>query len=124
VPFRLLFTWLTVGLLPTAVRSRFGYRWTAGDERLFRLACRAVHVGWKLVPPARRFHPRARAGWRRAAGASTADAPPVETPARNLPPVDRRDDPRHYVPDATAPPQGRPPRTPARVGRRAIRYWM
>ncbi|WP_081438313.1 oxygenase MpaB family protein [Pseudofrankia asymbiotica] len=104
VPFRLLFTWLTVGLLPEAVRRRFGYRWTAADERLFRLAGRAVHLGWRLVPPSRRFHPRARAGWRRATGSrpsdTDTDTAPVETPARNLPPADRRDDPRHYVPAA------------------------
>jgi hypothetical protein len=30
--------------------------------------------------------------------AGSADAPPVETPARNLPPLDRRNSPTHYSP--------------------------
>ncbi|MGH7291258.1 MAG: oxygenase MpaB family protein, partial [Myxococcota bacterium] len=45
-----------------------------------------------------RMHPRARAGWDRAAGRLPVDAPLPETPARNLPPLDERDNPMHYCP--------------------------
>ncbi|MBX6388216.1 MAG: DUF2236 domain-containing protein [Frankia sp.] len=86
VPFTAFFTWLTVGLFPPAVRRRLGRTWTRRDEWLLRLVGRAVHHGWRLVPPARRYHPRARAGWRRAWGQLPPDAPLVESPARNLPP--------------------------------------
>ncbi|MCF6525072.1 oxygenase MpaB family protein [Streptomyces sp. JJ36] len=96
--------WLTVGLFPPAVRERLGYRWTARDERRLRLFGRALHHAWKLVPPARRYHPRARAGWQREAGRRPASAPPAETPDRNLPPVHRRRLPQHYVPDGSGPP--------------------
>lgn len=42
--------------------------------------------------------PRARAGWDRADGRIPADAPLVHTPARNLPPLEQRDNPMHYSP--------------------------
>ncbi|NSC21998.1 DUF2236 domain-containing protein [Streptomyces albus subsp. chlorinus] len=90
--------WFTVGFFPPAVRRRLGYAWTARDERRLRRLGRLVHLGWKLVPPARRYHPRARAGWERARGRRPQDAPSVETPARNLPPERERNSPRHYVP--------------------------
>lgn len=92
------FLWLTVGFFPAAVRHRLGYRWTVRDERRLRRLGRLVHLGWKLVPPSRRYHPRARAGWERARGVRPAHAPLVETPARNLPPLDEWDSPRHYLP--------------------------
>lgn len=90
--------WLATGLFPPAVRQRLGLRWTATDERLLRLGGRGLALAWKLVPARFRYHPRARAGWARAAGKLPADAPLVETPPRNLPPVEHRDDPRHYAP--------------------------
>jgi len=89
------FVWWTVGLYHPAVRERLGYTWSAREERLHRLLGRAIGLVFKLVPHDRRYHPRARAGWRRARG---EDIPPVETPARNLPPVAERDWPTHYVP--------------------------
>jgi hypothetical protein len=45
------------------------------------------------------MHPRARAGWDRVTGRAAADAPLPETPARNLPPLDERDNPMHYCPN-------------------------
>lgn len=92
------FVWLTVGMYHPAVRERLGYTWTARDERRLRLVGRLVRYGWRLVPFERRYHPRARAAWRRARGRRPAGAAPVETPARNLPPAERRGDPQHYVP--------------------------
>ncbi|NNG89131.1 DUF2236 domain-containing protein, partial [Streptomyces cacaoi] len=62
------FEWFTVGFFPPAVRHRLGYVWTVRDERRLRRIGRAVHRCWRLVPPAWRYHPRARAGWERARG--------------------------------------------------------
>lgn len=90
--------WFTVGFFPPAVRSRLGYGWTVRDERRLRRLGRLIHLGWKLVPPSRRFHPRAKAGWERARGRRAVDAPAVETPARNLPLPEERDWPQHYSP--------------------------
>ena len=50
------------------------------------------------MPKRTRMHPRARAGWDRAMGRLPADSPLVHTPARNLPPLDERDNPMHYCP--------------------------
>ena len=55
-------------------------------------------VSFKMLPRRRRYHPRARAGWDRATGRIPADAPLVHTPARNLPPLDARDNGMHYCP--------------------------
>ncbi len=44
------------------------------------------------------MHPRKRSAWDRAHGRLPADSPLVETPARNLPPVEYRDDPHFYSP--------------------------
>ncbi|SFQ58576.1 Uncharacterized conserved protein, DUF2236 family [Amycolatopsis arida] len=98
VPVARGFVWLTVGMYHPAVRAKLGYSWSAGDARLHRLVGRAINAAFHLVPFERRYHPRARAGWRRAAGKAPAGAPLVETPARNLPPLDERDSPTHYSP--------------------------
>lgn len=89
---------MTVGLYDPAVRDLMGYTWTDRDERWLRRTGRLVHLLFRLVPPRRRLHPRARAGVDRAAGRIPVDSPLPETPDRNLPPPDRRDSPRHYVP--------------------------
>ncbi|MGB3772744.1 MAG: oxygenase MpaB family protein [Rhodococcus sp. (in: high G+C Gram-positive bacteria)] len=89
---------MTVGLFDQPVRDLLGYRWTESDERWFRRTCRAVDLLFRLVPRRRRLHPRARAGYDSAAGRIPAGSPPPETPERNLPPVQLRDSPRHYVP--------------------------
>lgn len=94
------FVWLTVGLYHPAVRTLMGYTWSRRDERLHRVFCGAVGKAWRLVPPRARMHPRARAGWDRAAGRIPADAPLVHTPSRNLPPLQERDKPYHYCPVA------------------------
>jgi uncharacterized protein (DUF2236 family) len=77
------FVWLTVGMYDPVIRERLGYRWSARDARLHRLLGRVIHHVFTWVPHDRRYHPRARAGWRRARG---KDAPLVESPRRNLPP--------------------------------------
>ncbi|WP_026453967.1 oxygenase MpaB family protein [Saccharomonospora iraqiensis] len=92
------FVWLTVGMYDPPVRELLGYRWTARDERWHRLLGRAINAAFRLVPFERRYHPRARAGWRRALGRDPVDTAPVETPARNLPPPEERDKPTHYSP--------------------------
>ncbi|MCG5431270.1 oxygenase MpaB family protein [Mycobacterium sp. MYCO198283] len=90
--------WVTVGLYDPPVRELMGYSWSRRDERLHRLFGRLVALVWKLVPFRRRYHPRARAAWDKAAGRIPADAPLVHTPRRNLPPVQYRDSPHHYSP--------------------------
>ena len=57
-----------------------------------------MHLIFSALPKRARMHPRARAGWDRATGRIPADAPLVQTPARNLPPVDERDNGMHYCP--------------------------
>jgi uncharacterized protein (DUF2236 family) len=92
------YAWLTIGLYDPPVRDLMGYAWSSRDEWVFRRCCGAVHVVWSVVPRRVRYHPRARAGWDRATGRLPADAPPPQTPARNLPPLDERDSPMHYCP--------------------------
>jgi uncharacterized protein (DUF2236 family) len=75
-----------------------GYKWSARDEWLHRRFGDVVRLAFALLPKRARMHPRARAGWDRATGRSRADAPLVHTPARNLPPLDERDNPMHYCP--------------------------
>jgi uncharacterized protein (DUF2236 family) len=91
-------TFVTVGLYDPPVRELMGYSWSARQQRLHRLFGRLVNVAFKLLPARRRMHPRARAGWDRATGRAPADAPLVHTPARNLPPVEHRDNGWHYCP--------------------------
>ncbi|RZS44864.1 uncharacterized protein (DUF2236 family) [Herbihabitans rhizosphaerae] len=90
--------WMTVGLYHPAVREKLGYTWTRRDEMALRLLGKVINAAFTVVPFERRYHPRARAAWRRVRGAEPVDAPLVETPARNLPPVAERDDPKHYSP--------------------------
>ena len=90
--------WVTTGLYHPAVRRKLGLRWTRRDELMLRATGRAVALAWNLVPFDRRMHPRARQAWQRARGEIPAGTPPVETPARNLPPESERDNPAHYCP--------------------------
>jgi uncharacterized protein (DUF2236 family) len=92
------FVWVTVGLYDPPVRELMGYRWSRRDEWLHRRFGDAVRLSFAFVPSRFRKHPRARAGFDRATGRIPADAPLVQTPVRNLPPVDERDDPKHYCP--------------------------
>ncbi|KWX24688.1 hypothetical protein AFM11_08445 [Mycolicibacterium wolinskyi] len=91
--------WVTVGLYDPPVRELMGYTWSERDEKLHRLFGKLVHYTFKMLPKRRRMHPRARAGWDRATGRLPADAPLLETPARNLPPLDARGNPWHYCPE-------------------------
>lgn len=93
------FVWLTVGLYDPPIRERLGYTWTDRDERRHRRAGKLINAAFKLVPRDRRYHPRARAGWQRERGELAPDAPLVETPARNLPPLSERGKPEHYSPN-------------------------
>ncbi|KZB88214.1 oxygenase MpaB family protein [Amycolatopsis regifaucium] len=93
------FVWLTVGLYDPPIRERLGYTWTERDERRHRRTGKLIDAAFKLVPRDRRYHPRARAGWRRERGELAMDAPLVETPARNLPPLSERGKPEHYSPN-------------------------
>lgn len=105
--------WVTAGLYPQVVRERLGFTWNARDERLLRLLGRVIDLAWRLVPLELRYHPRARAGRRRARGIDPLDAPLVHTPDRNLPPPGERDDPRHYQGAQLTPSTRTPARTPA-----------
>lgn len=92
------FVWLTVGMYHPAVRVKLGYRWTAADRHAHRALGRVINLIFRLVPFDRRYHPRARAGWQRVRGEIPAAAPLIETPARNLPPLAERGNPKHYSP--------------------------
>ena len=92
------FVWFTVGLYDPAIRDLMGYTWSARDEWVHRRLGGLVNVVFSLLPKRSRMHPRARGGWDRVTGRCPADAPLVETPARNLPPLDERGNPMHYCP--------------------------
>jgi uncharacterized protein (DUF2236 family) len=92
------FVWFTVGLYDPPVRDLMGYRWSRRDEWLHRRFGDVVRLVFACVPGRFRKHPRARAGLDRVTGRIPADAPLVHTPARNLPPLDHRDNPMHYCP--------------------------
>ncbi len=90
--------WMTIGMYSPAVRELLGYSWSGRDQLAFRAAGRVIALSWRLVPPRRRMHPRARAGFDRAAGRCAADAPLPQTPSRFLPPESERGSPTHYCP--------------------------
>ncbi|GAB3686350.1 oxygenase MpaB family protein [Saccharopolyspora tripterygii] len=93
-----LMHWLTTGCYDPPVREKLGLRWTRRDELLLKIVGRVFGAAWSLVPFRFRYHPRARAAWKRAQGRLPADAPLVETPPRNYPPLEKRGDPKHYFP--------------------------
>lgn len=84
-PMARSYVWLTVGMYDQVIRERLGYTWSPRDERWHRLLGRVVNAVFQVIPFEHRYHPRARAGWRRALGKDPGDAPLVQTPARNLP---------------------------------------
>jgi uncharacterized protein (DUF2236 family) len=92
------FNFTTVGLFDPAVRELMGYTWSPRQERLHRLFGNVVYRIVKLLPKRTMMHPRKRSAWDRANGRLPADSPLVETPARNLPPVEYRDNPHYYSP--------------------------
>ena len=98
IPLARGFVWLTVGMYDQPVRDLLGYSWTSRDQKIHNAVGRTVNAVYGLVPWRYRYQPRARAGWDRADGRIPADAPLVHTPARNLPPLEQRDNPMHYSP--------------------------
>jgi uncharacterized protein (DUF2236 family) len=92
------FNFTTVGLFDPAVRDLMGYTWTPRQERLHKLFGNVVYHVVKLLPKRVMMHPRKRSAWDRASGRLPAGSPLVETPARNLPPVEYRDNPHYYSP--------------------------
>ncbi|MFC0314431.1 oxygenase MpaB family protein [Gordonia phosphorivorans] len=93
-----MFMWITTGLYDEPVRELLGLTWTPADQRRFRLFGRAVNLTMRLVPTRYRLHPRLRDAYDRLSGRVPADAPLLETPARNLPSLGERDKPIHYCP--------------------------
>ncbi|MFE5645454.1 oxygenase MpaB family protein [Rhodococcus sp. NPDC056516] len=98
IPLARGFVWLTVGMYDQPVRDLLGYSWSSRDQRIHTTVGRSVNAVFRLVPWRYRYQPRARAGWDRASGRIPADTPLVHTPARNLPPLQQRDNPMHYSP--------------------------
>lgn len=92
------FNFTTVGLFDPAVRELMGYSWSPRQDRAHRLFGKVVHHVVKLMPKRMMMHPRKRSAWDRATGRLPVDAPLVQTPARNLPPLEYRDDPHFYCP--------------------------
>ncbi|MBX7432343.1 oxygenase MpaB family protein [Mycobacterium sp. Y57] len=92
------FNFTTVGLFDPAVRDRLGYPWSPRQERLHRLFGATIYRVARVLPKRMLMHPRKRSACDRASGRLPVDAPLVETPARNLPPVEYRDDPHFYSP--------------------------
>jgi uncharacterized protein (DUF2236 family) len=97
VPLTGFLTWVTTGLLPKQIRSRLGLRWSGRDAFLFLLLSKLIAAAFPLVPFDLRYHPRARDGWSRARGTVAPETPLVHSPARNLPPAERRSHPGHYT---------------------------
>jgi uncharacterized protein (DUF2236 family) len=93
------FNFTTVGLFDPAVRELMGYTWSPRQQRLHRLFGIVVYLAVKVLPKRMMMHPRKRSAWDRAHGRLPADAPLVETPARNLPPIEYRDNPNYYSPN-------------------------
>jgi uncharacterized protein (DUF2236 family) len=60
-----LLEFITVGLVPPAVRELYGYRWSRARERALDSLARAVRRALPVIPPAIRFAPAERASGRR-----------------------------------------------------------
>jgi uncharacterized protein (DUF2236 family) len=97
-----LLTFVTVGLYDPPVRELMGYSWSPHQEWLHRRFGNLVHLVTKVAPKRMMMHPRKRSAFDRATGRIPLDAPLVETPARNLPPLEHRGDGRHYCPPVEA----------------------
>jgi uncharacterized protein (DUF2236 family) len=92
-------TFMTVALYDPPVRELMGYTWSPRQAWLHKRFCDGVTLAVKVLPKRALMHPRKRSAVDRASGRLPVDAPLVETPARNLPPLDRRGNPMHYCPN-------------------------
>lgn len=61
----LMARFVTIGLLPAAVREQYGYHWTPARERALGAFTRAVRTTVPALPPVLRVVPQARAAERR-----------------------------------------------------------
>ncbi|MBJ7328311.1 MAG: DUF2236 domain-containing protein [Solirubrobacteraceae bacterium] len=59
------YRWMSVGMSPPRVRELQELEWTARDERLFKLACRAVGAAWNVLPESLQYQPNALQARRR-----------------------------------------------------------
>lgn len=91
-------TFMTVALYDPPVRDLMGYTWSARQQWWHDRLCAAITLVTKFGPKRRLMHPRKRSAMDRAAGRLPVDSPLVQTPARNLPPVEYRDSPNFYCP--------------------------
>ena len=66
----------TLGLLPPALREQYGFAWRARDARRLRAAAAALRAARRILPPALREWPAARAADR--AAAQPAWPPPAD----------------------------------------------
>ena len=87
-----------MGLFDPSVRELMGYTWSPRQERLHRLFGNVVYRTTKLLPKRVLHAPAEAVRLGSCAGRLPVDAPLVETPARNLPPVEYRDNPHYYSP--------------------------
>jgi uncharacterized protein (DUF2236 family) len=92
-------TFMTVALYDPSVRELMGYTWTPRQEFAHRRLCEVITLATKVLPKRMLMHPRKRSAMDRASGRLPADSPLVQTPARNLPPVQYRDQPQFYCPN-------------------------
>ena len=93
------FVWVTVGLYDPPVRELMGYNWSRRDEWLHRRFGDLVRVVFAVVPLAVPHASAGARGLRPCQRPDPADTPLVQTPARNLPPLDERGNPMHYCPE-------------------------
>nr|MDT0523563.1 oxygenase MpaB family protein [Streptomyces sp. DSM 41633] len=91
-------TFMTVALYDPPVRELMGYSWTPRQQWWHDRLCNVITLVAKYGPKRALMHPRKRSAMDRASGRLSVDAPLVQTPARNLPPVEYRGQSRFYCP--------------------------
>ena len=91
-------TFMTVALYDPPVRELMGYSWSARQQWVHDRLCQVITLVSKYGPKRRLMHPRKRSAMDRASGRLPMDSPLVETPARNLPPLEYRGQPQFYCP--------------------------
>ena len=91
-------TFMTVALYDPPVRELMGYSWSARQQWVHDRLCEVITLVSKYGPKRRLMHPRKRSAMDRATGRLPADSSLVQTPARNLPPLEYRGQPQFYCP--------------------------